>query len=276
MRTKTLIQQPAWKFHALAKALLLGLTILTSTPVAGDQELAANEKERLQRQIKLAHKTNFEPVIMAYIHFPPFSFTDENGKPGGLVVQYAESLLQEFELEYQFLEIPVTRLYQRLLNGDLHFWLGSKGTPALREMTISSKKPYGYLRVMVYGASGQAPPKLDALTNTILITIQGYQYSGLLKRLVPAQKVSLLSAQDHMAAFAMLNSGRGHYVLDYEGPSLNAIETLGLQDLSSRMVSEIPSYMVVSKRAPEPELLLAVLESASKHVPLPTRTRPKN
>ena len=65
----------------------------------------------------------------------------------------------------------------------------------------------------------------------------------------------------------MLKAGRAEYLLDYAGPSKLAMHDVGLKNIEGQLVEELPIYILVSNKAPEPEKLLSMLEEGMTLLP---------
>jgi polar amino acid transport system substrate-binding protein len=226
----------------------------------------------LLTQLEAARAKGLEPVKMGYIQFPPFSYTDKAGKPAGVFIDLAYELMAEYGLSYQFVEYPVARLYQEMKMGGTHLWLGTPGAPLMEGTTIVGSKPFGHIRLNIYGLPGDKPPSLDKLANTRLITLQGYVYGGLITKIKQLPGVTRVATPDHLAAFSMLITGRAPYLLDFHMPGELSMAQLGITDVEITPVYNRPSFVIVSKKAPFPELLLDLMDTGVERI----YTRRKN
>ena len=223
----------------------------------------------------LAEQKITEPVMVGYFNFPPRMFT-KNGKPSGVTIALAEGILIEAGLRYQFVEIPVGRIYGNLAASStkLHAWIGVLTGQYVHEVLAVKPSVFLTSELMLFGLRGKPLPGFDALQNTVVITVTGYRYSGHLAKLqVTNRNITILSTPTHQAAFRMLLAGRGPYVLDYKNPAVAAARNLKLDDLTSKAIYTTRSYLLVSKRGPEPQVLHTLLEAASRRIVARSETK---
>jgi len=209
----------------------------------------------------LAAAPGIEPVKVAYVDFPPYTHTVK-GQAAGAFIELARAVLDDLGLQYEFIEMPVARIYSEMGNGGTHMWLGAPGAPSMEGKIITGTTDIGSIRLNLYGLSGDKPPTLLELRNTSLITIQGYVYGGRINQLKTLVGVRLLPTASHRTAFLMLKSGRAPYVLGYHMPVSLILPGIGINGLEVTNVVSTPSKVNLSLRAPHPHLLLEAVENA--------------
>lgn len=200
------------------------------------------------------------PVKMAYFDFPPYIYA-RNGKIAGSIASLAHEIMIEAGLEYEFISMPVARIYKDIGLGRVHFWIGTPGAAELVGTTLVGTSVIGTSRLNVYGLGGNVPPKFEHLRDTAVITLKGYAYGGRLEELAARPGIQILATHNHASAFLMLRAGRAPYLLDYHTPSEQTMLELGMSGIQETNVYERPNHLIVSKKSPHPELLLELLEA---------------
>jgi len=200
------------------------------------------------------------PVKMAYFDFPPYIYAD-NGKIAGSIASLAHEIMAEAGLDYEFISMPVARIYKDIGLGRVHFWIGTPGAAEMVGTTLVGTSIIGTSRLNVYGLGASNPPKFEDLRNTAIITLKGYAYGGRREELAERPGIQILATHNHASAFLMLRAGRAPYLLDYHTPSEQTMLELGMSDIRETNVYERPNRLIVSKKSPHAELLLELLEA---------------
>jgi len=201
-----------------------------------------------------------EPVKMAYFDFPPYIYAD-HGKISGSIAALAHEMMVEAGLEYEFISMPVARIYKDIAMGRVHFWIGTPGAAEMVGTTLMGTSVVGTSRLNIYGLGDSLPPRFEDLRDTAIITLKGYAYGGRGVELAARPGIRILATHNHASAFLMLQAGRAPYLLDYHTPSEQTMLELGMSGLHSTNVYERPNHLIVSKKSPHPELLLELLEA---------------
>ncbi|UTW59954.1 transporter substrate-binding domain-containing protein [Kordiimonas sp. SCSIO 12603] len=198
---------------------------------------------------------DLNPVIMGYMNFPPL-MEDVEGMPKGLMIDLVRKLALDQKLDVTFVHPPTTRLYQAIVLGEVHMWVGSPYTKPLQGNILYTEKPITKASLYLFARKGQIVPELNKLSGKPLIVLAGYQYGELLKRITGMhENMLVLPARNRATAFDLLEKGRADYFLDYRRPNLGV-----LGDYSTRAIQSFDIHLIVSKKAPQPELLLEKLE----------------
>jgi len=201
-----------------------------------------------------------QPVKMAYFDFPPYIYA-RDGKITGSIASLAHEMMIEAGLEYEFISMPVSRIYREMAGGGVHFWIGTQGAAEMVGTTLVGTSVVGTSRLNIYGLAGNKPPRFEDLRDTAIIILKGYAYGGRGDELAARSDLHLLAAHNHASAFLMLQAGRAPYLLDYHTPSKQTILDLGMYGLKETNVYERPNHLNVSKKSPHPELLSELLET---------------
>ena len=198
-------------------------------------------------------------VILGFSSFPPYCYM-KDGKPYGPYLTIPQAVLENQNLNYKIVELPIARLYQGLARGQVHVWVGFDGSPSINGTVTKSSQPINYLHINLYGAKGNKPPAWENLQDTRLITIRGYSYMGYSAKLDNMPTVQQIKTHSVLSAFSMLNVGRAPYVLHYHTPSSRTIRERGMDNIQVTHVKSVPTYVIVSKKAPLSTLLLAKID----------------
>lgn len=228
-----------------SRALLLMLAVLTSF-------------------IASAHSK--EVITVGYYEFPPASYTDSSDKPAGYMLELGRTLLTNAGYDVVFKALPSARLYSQLVSGDIDLWIGASNKPELAGHTLQGTKVIGEITLAVFYHPKAKPPRLpEDLKGKKIILIGGYSYWPPATQWLADSTLNLklTRTSQHDSAIAMLLRKRGDYLFDYLEPMRDAQKQLGLDELSLPYITihSAPASFIVSKRAANPEKLLADLES---------------
>ena len=195
------------------------------------------------------------PVIMGYMNFPPL-MEDIGGSPEGTMIDLVRKIALDQKLDVTYVHPPTTRLYQAIVRGEVHLWVGSPYTRSLRDKILYTKKPVTHADLYLFARKEHPVPVLDELSGKSLIVLEGYQYGALLKRITTTHRdMLILPARNRETAFDLLEKKRADYFLDYRKPNIDMFEKY-----STREVQSFDIHLIVSKNAPQPELLMEKLE----------------
>lgn len=201
---------------------------------------------------------------LGYIEFPPYTFTDESGKPAGLFIDLAKKVYPAAGYDFTAVSYPVRRLASYIGSGDLDIWMGLKTLPEFEGKSYVGKSVIGELVLRAY-SRGKKPPisSQNDLNGKSIIVMRGYSYGGWITYIEdPKNKINHIKANKHDAAFNMLLAGRADYLLDYKDPSDTALQKIRIPDLSFNQISALPCYFVVSKKLPDGQDIVDKLDKA--------------
>lgn len=187
---------------------------------------------------------------LGYIEFPPFTYTDESGKPAGILIDLAAKVYPAAGYEFTAVSYPVRRLASYIGSGDLDIWMGLKTLPEFEGKAYVGKSVIAELVLRAY-TRGRNPPILTQadLSGKSIIIMRGYSYGGWISFIEdPKNKINAIKANKHDAAFNMLLAGRADYVLDYREPSEAALKKITIPDLSYHQISALPCFFIVTKK----------------------------
>ena len=214
----------------------------------------------------LAFAADQQPLVkVGVMDFPPFYEVVSHRPVRGVMLAPIDKLMREAGLRYRIDGYPAKRLYRNLASGESHFFIGIKGVPEYEGKVYLSPSPVNIIRLQLYRLPTTRPlATLPELAGKDLIVIRGYRYAGLLNKLQTLQPAIVLHpANDHKQALMMLKAGRGDYLLDYslavDYTQRSLEEPITMEVL---MIKELPLFLLVSKKAPDAEALMARLNRA--------------
>ena len=214
----------------------------------------------------LAFAADEQPLVkVGVMDFPPFYEVVSHRPVRGVLLAPIDKLMREAGLSYRIDGYPAKRLYRNLASGESDFFIGIKGVPEYEGKVYYSPAPINIIRLQLYRLPTTRPlATLPELAGKDLIVIRGYSYAGLLTKLQTLQPtIALHEANDHKQALLMLKAKRGDYLLDY---SLAVDYTQRSSDepltMAVLMIKELPLFLLVSKKAPHAEALMARLNRA--------------
>ncbi|MEQ6885707.1 transporter substrate-binding domain-containing protein [Salicola sp. Rm-C-2C1-2] len=190
----------------------------------------------------------------AYIEFPPLTYTNEQGAPAGLHIETTNRLAQKAGYKIDWRSLPIDRIFLYLQKGNLDVWLGAQDVPMLAEWTREPGFSFGQIRLNAYHKETTEPVSaIPDLRGKHLIMIRGYTYLDRLDDVVEAAETQVDHASTHRAGLRMLQADRGDYLLDFEAPVTQALETLSLPAITDSPLTGWNTTLVFSKRADHSE-----------------------
>lgn len=210
-----------------------------------------------------AGETQQRTLRGAYIEFPPLSYTDKKGNPAGSYLDYADEIASRAGYDVEWQSLPIDRIYLYLKEGRVDVWLGSQGVPAVSEWTLEPDFTFPPIRLHAYHLEETDPVAgMDELKGEELILIRGYTYLGRLAHLKEAEDTQVGQASTHIAALRMLGAGRGNYLLDFEAPVTEALETQPIPNITHSPITSWKTTLVFSARNQDVESLIRDFENA--------------
>jgi polar amino acid transport system substrate-binding protein len=204
-------------------------------------------------------------VKVGYYEFPPYTYTDAEGRPRGATLVLMQRLLEKAGYRGEFRGLPGARLYAGLRDGSVHLWPGATGKEELRAHVLESRSVLGEIDLALYRRPDMPPPKLpEDLAGRGVIVISGYTYwkpySDWLQD--PTLKVQVHRTSSHGAALEMLQRHRGDFLLDYPVPVEQARRRLGIDAVPHQILQRLTAKMIISNKAPNAEVLRDALDRA--------------
>ena len=204
-------------------------------------------------------------VQVGYYEFPPYSYTDSQGRSTGAMLQLSKRLLEHAGYRTQLRSYPSARLYNALQDGSVQVWPGAPGKIELRAHTLETNTLLGEIVLNLYFRRDTLMPRLpDDLKGRGVIMISGYTYWQPVNEMLndPQLAVEQHRTGTHTAALEMLQRRRGDFLLDYQTPVEQARRRLGMYELPYVELQRIPLKLIVSNKAPGAEALRDALDRA--------------
>lgn len=180
------------------------------------------------------------------------------------LLRLAGALFSRAGMAWHAKPYPAARMFSYLADGSAEFSMLVRA-PQLAECCLFSKAPVASTELRVYrlGDTPAVRTKQDLVGKKVII-IRGYSYAGLLPFFSdPANRVSVNATIKHDAAFAMLEAGRGDYVLDYTGPAQEVLADHAIAGIRNDVLSTLDVHLVLNKSFPDAEAVMAKLEAAA-------------
>lgn len=205
------------------------------------------------------------PIQVGFYEFPPYSYSDSQGRPQGAILELTERLLRHAGYTVETRSYPSARLYSALHDGSVHIWPGAPGKPELAEHTLETRTRLGEIVLNLYFRRDTQLPRLpEDLRGRGVIMISGYTYWQPVNEMLddPALGIERHRTSTHTAALEMLQRRRGDFLLDYQTPVEQARQRLGMSELPFLQLQRIPLKLIVSRQAPNAEALRDALDRA--------------
>ena len=189
-------------------------------------------------------------LTLGYIEFAPYTFTNDAGKPEGILIDLAGKVFPEAGYEWDAVSYPVRRLAEFLVSGDLDIWMGLKTLPSFKGNTYIGNEVVASLVLNAY-TIGENPPliKKEDLSGKSVIILRGYSYGGWINYIKDKKnKVAYIKTNKHLSALKMLQAKRADYLLDYRDPIDRARKSISIPELKHNQISSLPCYFIVSKK----------------------------
>jgi len=205
------------------------------------------------------------PIQIGFYEFPPYSYTDGQGRPQGAILRLTERLLEHAGYRAEVRSYPSARLYNSLRDGSVQVWPGAPGKAELSGHTLETRTQLGEIVLNVYFRRDTLLPRIpDDLQGRGVIMINGYSYWPQTNALLndPALAIHQHRTTTHSAALEMLQRRRGDFLLDYQTPVEQARRRLGMRELPYVQLQRVPLKLIVSRHAPDAEALRDALDRA--------------
>lgn len=210
-----------------------------------------------------AEATAMPEIKYGHPEQPPRAYTNEKGKFDGYYQRLLSVLFKKAGMSWDSASLPAPRLIANLNAGHTNFSILVKNH-ALDQCCLYSEKPVWNDELRVYYVGNkQAIRKKEDLIGKHLIVMSGFSYGGLIDFIKdPANRIDIETAGTHASAFAMLDSGRADYLLNYDEPArAEGLVKSPVANLRSDVLDVVHMYFVIAKSYPDAAGVLKRLES---------------
>lgn len=197
------------------------------------------------------------PLQYVCVDMPYYMEQDSQGNFSGILVDIFNKTALKAGYSNTVLRMePASRMVDSIIQGRAHVWNGIV-LPVLKDHVLVGDTPIALVTLGVFYSKGTSPlNQINELKNDSIITIRGYSYGGLTRKLKEQQGITLLETESHQSAFKMLEAKRAKYLLDYLEPVNNLNVLSKYPNISFSAIDTFESYFAVSKKAPNaPEIM---------------------
>lgn len=207
-------------------------------------------------------------IRMGYIEFTPVFYTDKNGVPQGLLIDLARKVVPAAGYGLEFKSLPVKRMANSLIKGEIDMWAGLKTLEGFKENTYSGDSRLLQICLNVYSIDEiPAITEKKDLNRKMIIGLRGFSYGGWINYLRdPQNEIDFIEVDSHESALKVLDrnnkAGNKCYLLDYEQPVKEALLSYSIENLQQSAINCLDAYFVISKKTPDAQNILHRLEAA--------------
>ncbi len=204
-------------------------------------------------------------ITVGFYEFPPYSYTDSQGRAKGAILDLVEHLLRQAGYRAQMRALPSARLYAGLQDGSVQLWPGAPGKPDLLGHTLVSRNKLGEISLNLYFRRDTLLPRIpEDLAGRGIILIGGYSYWKPITDFLddPLLQMQQHRTSTHAAALEMLQRRRGDFLLDYQNPVETTRRRLGMNELPFVELQRLPLHLIISKHTPNGAALRDALDRA--------------
>jgi polar amino acid transport system substrate-binding protein len=202
------------------------------------------------------------PMTLGYAEFPPFTYTDSEGKPQGSLIEMVEAVAADAGIDLGTRAVPPTSLYPGIADGTLDLFMGVTTPPEFQGTTLAGESVIARIELDVY-AMDETPvvTRMEDLVGRTVIVHAGYSYAGWRSFLEnPANRVTLVAVDSAERGLSALRNRPTLLLLEYTLPMKLALAGRIPPNLKSTPISVVDAHFVVSKKTPDAAALLARLE----------------
>jgi len=208
------------------------------------------------------------PVVLGYVEFPPFTYTDSEGRPAGSLIEMVATVASNAQLALTLKAAPPSRLFPGIAAGTFDLFMGITTPQEFQGTTLVGESVIARIELDAY-AMDEVPAvrRPEDLAGRSVIVIRGYSYAGWRPFLTdPANGITLMEVDSAEQGLATLRSGKAQLFLEYTLPMKLALAGRALPNLKSSPISVVGSHFVVSKKTRDAAAVLARLEASFKHL----------
>lgn len=202
-------------------------------------------------------------LVVGYVDFPPFTYTDEQGNAAGYLNQITREAASRAEQELRFVELPPARLERELRTGTVDVFQGIRIFAEQSDRIIAGDTLLLPITLAVYQRPGDEPfEDVEDLARKRVGVLRGYAYGGLIEELKEDDATSLMTVNSRDSAYRVLIEERVDFFLDYVRPASEALAELGSPTLEHTPIKTLDTYWVVSDVDGDARRILERLETA--------------
>lgn len=229
----------------------------------GSQHGLASTTEELAEPSSETSPLNYN-IIVGYVEFPPFEFTNEQGEADGVFIDMTKKTLLQAGYNSSFIALPISRVYLYLQEGNVDVWPGLAGVPSLQGHVFESQSTPMHISLCAWHSKDRPTlSSIDELKNRSIILVNGYTYGGLLYKLTaPSAGFNVSFTPHHRSGLTMLGKNRGDYFLDYLEPVKLELAQIPQPDIRCSLLNTRKGAFIVSKKRLGSEKLVKDIDIA--------------
>ena len=204
-----------------------------------------------------------EALVVGYVDFPPFTYTDERGKAAGYLNEITREVAARTGQELEFIEVPPARLERGLRTGDVDVFQGIRIFAEQSDRMVAGDSLLLPITLAVYQRPGAEPFKsVEDFVGKRVGVLRGYAYGGLIDKLRDNSDVSLMTVNTRDSAYRVLIGDRVDFFLDYVHPASEALAELGSPTLQHTPIRTLDTYWTISNVDGDARRILERFEGA--------------
>ncbi len=205
-------------------------------------------------------------LTFGYIEFPPFYYTDTEGKAVGPLVDMAEAIGEEVGFDLIHVSLPPKRAVLLVGQGDVDLWFGLASNESYNDQVYISKDPLDQLELRAYSLKGMDLfDDVKSLNGKSVVIERGYSYGGLVHYVNdPKNNIDVVRVGDIFQAFKVLEVRDLDYFLSYTRPANRALVKSPVKNLSSRILSSLKVHITLHKDIDGAAELMEKIEKAQR------------
>ena len=203
-------------------------------------------------------------ITLGYGEYPPYTFTNADGKPDGIYMEIIEHHMQACNLTLVAKGLPPKRLYDYLYQGKVDLFMGIKTQAERKAYTTAGKEKLVSITLKCFYLDKNeetAPQSLTDIKNLRVGFMNGFAYYSAIHDLKkPEYRNSIQIIDQHKSGFEMLKLDRIDCLLNYEQPSQVVFQDMDDSPFDSFVVNSIDCFYIMNNKTPNAQLILDKLD----------------
>ncbi|TDT43042.1 polar amino acid transport system substrate-binding protein [Halospina denitrificans] len=202
-------------------------------------------------------------LVVGYVDFPPFTYTDDRGKAVGYLNEITREVASHSGQKLEFVELPPARLERGLRTGKVDVFQGIRTFADQSDRMVAGDSLLLPITLAVYQRPGDEPfSAFEDFVDKRVGVLRGYAYGGLIEKLRANPAISLMTVNSRDSAYRVLIGERVDFLLDYVHPASEALAELGSPTLQHKPLRTLDTYWTVSDVDGDARQILERLEAS--------------
>lgn len=217
-------------------------------------------------------------LVMGYIEFAPYYYTNKHGKAQGHLIDLAKQLADVAGYQLELHAYPARRAGQMLIAGKIDIWLGLPTIIEESKNVLISDTVVDNIHLRAYHLKTlPALTKQNDLDHKKIVILRGYNYGGWIDYIKdPANNVRYLTANSREQALHILAGRNADYLLDYKLTLPLTLASIDFPTLKHNDLFSIDVHMLVSNKLPNADTIMQQFENAFSQLGNTNPTLTKN